>query len=185
MRANNLRRGMIVIHNKAPFKIMDFTHVTPGKGQAVVQTKLRNLMTGTQTELRYGATEDVEIADVYTTKATYMYQDADGFHFMDTQSYEQLGLGLDIVDDSRFYLQEGMEVTVTRFNDAPIAIELPQTVVLTVTETDPELKGATATNSPKPAICDTGLQISVPPFVKIGDRILINTTEGKYLSRSE
>ena len=185
MRANNLRKGNFIIYNGAPYRIMEFTHVTPGKGQAVVQTKLRSLLTGTQTENRFGATEDVELADVFTSKATFLYKDGDQFHFMDSSTYEQCALGLDLIDEAQYYLQDNMEVNITRFNDQPIGIELPQTVVLTVVETEPELRGATATNSPKPATTDTGLTLNVPPFVKIGDRIVVNTEEGKYLSRSD
>src|SRR5688572_18080875 len=122
MRANNLRKGNIIIFRSEPHKIIEFTHVTPGKGQAVVQTKLRNLKTGTQTENRFGATEDVEFADVFTSKASFLYKDGAEYHFMDSTSYEQFVLTEDFVDDARYYLQDNMEVDVTRFNDDPISI---------------------------------------------------------------
>lgn len=185
MRANNLRKGNVVMHNGSPCKIMSFTHVTPGKGQAIVQTKLRNLLTGTQTETRFGATEDVEMADIFHSKATYLYSDSDGFHFMDTSSYEQFMLDKELLDDAVYFLHDNMEVGVTAFNDDPIGIELPASVVLTVAETEPELRGATASNSPKPAITDTGLSLTVPPFIKIGEKILVNTEEAKYISRAD
>ena len=127
----------------------------------------------------------MEFADVFTSKASFLYKDGNSYHFMDSNTYEQFVLNDELLDDAKFYLQDNMEVDVTRFNEEPISVELPQTVVLTVVETEPELKGATASNSPKPATTDTGLQLSVPPFVKEGDRIVVNTQEGKYLSRSD
>lgn len=185
MRANNIRKGTVVLYNNAPCKVMDFTHVTPGKGQAVVQVKLRNLLTGSQTETRYGATEDVKIADVYTSSATFLYKSADSYAFMDSKTYEQFELGKDILGDDIYYMQEQLEVTITRYNEEPIGVELPPTVVLEIVETEPELKGATASNSPKPATTETGLQLSVPPFIKEGERISVNTQTGEYLSRAE
>jgi elongation factor P len=185
MRANNLRKGNVVLYRNEPYRIMDFHHVTPGKGNAVVQTKMRNLLTGNQTEARFMSTEDVDIADVYTSKATYLYQDADNFCFMDTSSYEQFSLSKDFLGDDVYYIQENMEVGVTIYNESPIGIELPTTVTLTIVETEPELRGATASNSPKPAKTDTGLQLSIPPFVKEGERIIVNTADGTYMSRAD
>lgn len=185
MRANNLRKGNVIIFKGDPCKIIDFTHVTPGKGQAVVQTKLRNLISGNQTENRFGATENVEIADVFNFKATYLYSDGDSYHFMNSDTYEQFVLMPDLIDDAAYFLQDNMEVGITSFNDSPIGIELPQTVVLTIAETEPEVKGATATNSPKPAVTDTGLKLSIPPFVNEGDRIVVHTQECRYISRAE
>lgn len=185
MRANNLRKGNVVLYRKEPYKIMDFHHVTPGKGQAVVQTKLRNLLTGNQTEVRFSSTEDVEMADVFSSKANYLYKDGSDYNFMDSNSYEQFSLSEEFLGDDKFYIQENMEVGITVFNDSPIGIELPTTVTLTVTETEPELKGATASNSPKPATTDTGLQLSIPPFIKEGERIIVNTTDGSYVSRAD
>ncbi len=185
MRANNLRKGNVVLYRNEPYRIMDFHHVTPGKGNAVVQTKMRNLLTGNQTEARFMSTEDVEIADVYTSKATYLYQDTDNYCFMDTSSYEQFSLSKTFLGDDIYYIQENMEVGVTIYNESPIGIELPTTVTLTVIETEPELRGATASNSPKPAKTDTGLQLTIPPFVKEGEKIIVNTADGTYMSRAD
>lgn len=184
MRANNIRKGNVVLYRKEPYRVMDFHHVTPGKGQAVVQTKLRNLLTGNQTEARFSSTEDVEMADIFTSKATYLYKDGEDYHFMDTSSYEQFSLSKESLGDDTYYIQEEMEVGVTFFNSNPIGIELPATVILTVVETEPELRGATAANSPKPAITDSGLSLSVPPFLKEGEKILVNTADGSYMSRA-
>lgn len=185
MRANSLRRGNVILYNGAPHKVIEFSHVTPGKGNAVMKTKLRNLVTGVQTENRFNATESVEMADVFTGKATYLYRDGDGYVFMNADNYEQFSMKKEILGDAVLYLQDEMEVTVTIFEEAAIGIELPQTVILTVVETAPELKGATASNSPKPATMDTGLTTSVPPFVKQGEKIIVNTTDGTYVSRAE
>lgn len=185
MKANSIRKGTVILYNSQPHKVMEFFHNTPGKGKAVVQAKLRNLITGNQTETRFNSTEDVEEADVHTSKATFLYSDGDGHNFMMSESYEQVSLTEDVLGDTVYFLQEQMEVDITTFEEVPIGISVPPTVVLTVVETEPELKGATATNSPKPAITDTGLQVSVPPFIKEGERIVVSTTESKYLSREK
>ena len=185
MKANDIRKGTVLLHNNAPHKVMEFTHVTPGKGQAVVQTKLRNLISGSQTEVRYGSTEGVTLADVYSFKATYLYSDGDGYIFMNSQNYEQLTLSTELLGTDVHFLQEQMEVDITTFEENPIGIKLPQTVVLTITETEPELKGATASNSPKPATTDTGHTLSVPAFVKQGEKVVVSTDTGEYVSRSD
>jgi len=184
MKASALRRGSVVVYNKTPYRVIDFNHSTPGNLRARVQTKLRNLLNGTQTEVRFGATEDVEEADIYYFKATYLYSDSEGFHFMNSENYEQMALSTEILADSIYYLQENMEVQITTYEGQAIGIELPSTVILTVVDTEPELKGSTASNSPKPAKLDTGLTISVPAFVKIGEKIVVNTGEGTYVSRA-
>ena len=185
MKANDVRKGTVLLHNGAPHRVMEFTHVTPGKGQAVVQTKLRNLMTGSQTEVRFSSTESVDEADVYSFKATYLYSDSDGYYFMNQQDYEQLTLSAELLGDDVPFLQEQMEVDVTTFESNPIGVKLPQTVVLTITETEPEMKGATASNSPKPATTDTGHTLSVPPFIKQGEKVIVSTDTGEYVSRAD
>lgn len=186
MKANDIRRGIILMYNKSPHKVMDFHHHTPGNLRAMVQTKLRNLLSGNQTEVRFSSTEEIEIADVFSFDATYLYSDTDGSaNFMNGQTYEEVKLGEKLLGDAKYYLQEQMQVMITSYNGAPIGIELPESVVLTIAETAPELRGATASNSPKPATTDTGLQLTVPPFVKQGERILVNTRDGTYISRSE
>ena len=185
MKANDIRRGRVIIYNKAPYRVMDFHHHTPGNLRAMVQTKLRNLLSGSQTEVRFSATEEIEEADVVTFPATYIYNDNEGFHFMNTETFEQFALSKELLGDTAFYLQDEMKVDIMTYNGEPISVTPPQTVVLTVEETEPEIKGATATNSPKPAKTNTGLTLTVPQFVKIGDKIVVNTEEGKYLSRAE
>jgi len=185
MKGIEIRKGVVILHNGAPHKVMEFHHHTPPKTKAMVQTKLRNLLTGTQTEVRFSSTEDVTEADVFTVGATYLYSDTSGFHFMNGDTYEQVTFDEETLGDARYYLQDGMAVQITLYEEQPIGIQLPTTVILTVVETEPAIKGATATNSPKPAKTDTGLTVSVPPFVTEGEKIVINTSEGMYVSRAD
>jgi len=185
MKANDIRKGVVVLHNNQPHRVIDFRHHTPGNLRAMVQTKLRNLLSGNQTEVRYSSTEDIPEADVHTFEASYLYSDLDGFNFMNAQNYEQVTLTHELVGDAKNYIQEQMQVTITTWNNEPVGVELPEKVTLTVVETAPELKGATATNVSKPAITDTGLQVMVPPFIKQGERIIVNTSDGKYFGRAD
>ncbi len=183
MKASDIRRGVVLMYNKVPHRVMDFNHHTPGNLRAMVQTKLRNLLSGNQTEVRFSSTEDLEEADVHTGAATYLYADGNGFHFMNAETYEEITLNTELLGESRFYLQEQMSVEITSFEGNPIGISLPTSVVLEIEDTSPELRGATASNSPKPAKTTTGLQLNVPPFVKIGDKITVNTADGSYVGR--
>jgi elongation factor P len=185
MKANALRRGNVMMFNNAPHRVIDFHHHTPGNLRAMVQLKLRNLLTGLQTETKVASTEDIQEADVSSYKAQYLYRDGEGFHFMTTDSYEQYALSEDTLGDAIYYLQEQMAVDITFYNGNPIGVALPSTVILTVVDTEPEMKGATASNSPKPAKTETGLSLTVPAFVKIGDKIVVGTEEGNYMKRSE
>jgi len=185
MKAKDIRKGSVIVFNGSPYKVMEFHHSTPGNLRGRVQVKLRNLLNGSQTETRFSTTEEIEEADVFSSKATFLYKDHSGTHFMNSDTFEQFAIDAETLGDSAYYLQEGMEVEVSTYNDAPIGLSLPQTVVLSVVETEPELKGATASGSPKPAVTDTGLTVAVPPFVKIGDKIVVNTDSGTYQSRAE
>ncbi len=185
MKANEIRRGVVIMYNKVPHRVMEFRHHTPGNLRAMVQTKLRNLLSGNQTEVRFSSTEELEEANVNTASATYLYADTDGHHFMFKENFEEVTLSEELLGDGKFYLQDQMEVEITSFDGNPIGVNLPQTVVLTIAETEPEMRGSTASNSPKPAKTDTGLTLNVPTFIKVGEKIIVNTEEGKYLSRAE
>lgn len=185
MKASDIRKGIVVMHNGQPHRVMEFNHHTPGNLRAMVQTKLRNLLSGNQTEVRYSSTETIEEADVHTFQATYLYADGNGYNFMNSESYEEITLNKEALGDAVYYLQEQMKVDITTYDGDPIGVNLPTQVTLTIVDTEPELRGSTASNSPKPAKTDTGLALTVPPFVKIGDKIIVNTAEGKYLSRAE
>ena len=185
MRAKDVRKGNVVMYNNIPHRVMDFQHRTPGNLRAFVQMKLRNLLNGAQTETRFASDDDLEFADLFTFKASFLYSDDSGFHFMNSENYEQIALSPELIADGKYYLSESLEVEISTLDERPIGVELPKTVTLVVVETVPEIKGATATNVGKPATLNTGLLVNVPPFIKQGERIIIDTTDGSYLSRAD
>jgi elongation factor P len=185
IQASHIRRGMTIIHNGSPHKVLEFHHHTPGNLRAMVQTKLRNLKTGSSTEHRFRSTESVERAILEEHEMTYLYNDGSTYHFMNTESYEQIGLDGEYLGDSVGYLLPETLIHVEFFDGAPIGVELPSVVELKVVETEPELKGATVSNVNKPATLETGITIQVPPFVKQGDRIRVNTEDGSYIERAK
>jgi len=185
MKAKEIRKGKVIDYKGAPHAVMDFQHRTPGNLRAFVQVRLRNIITGNQCEERFSSTEEIPEADVFSFNATYLYGDSEGYHFMNSETYDQLTLSEDLIGTAAGYLQEEMVVQISTYNDLPTGIQIPKTVILTIAETQPELKGATASNSPKSATTDTGITINVPAFVKVGDRVLIDTEAGTYLSRAE
>ena len=185
MKSSDIRKGIVIMHNNAPHRVIEFNHLTPGNLKAYYAVKLRNLLTGNQSEQRYSSGSSVEEANVYYSKATYLYSDNTNFNFMRAENFEEFSMTAEQLGDAVYYLQEQMQVDVTDWNDSPIAVVIPQTVVLTIVETEPELKGSTASNSPKPAKTDTGLTLSVPAFIKEGEKIIVNTQEGTYVKRAE
>lgn len=184
MKAKDVRRGTVILFKNTLYSVMDFHHHTPGNLRAMVHMKLRNLNNGTQTEHRFSSTEDIDTADVFNQAATFLYSDSEGFHFMNSETYEQVAVSNELVGDNKYYIQEGMQVQLSMYEENPIGIQLPQTVILAIKDTEPGLKGATQSNSPKPAKTETGLQLAVPQFVNIGDRVVINTETGEYQSRA-
>ncbi len=185
MQANDIRRGMIIMYNNVPHRVMDFQHRTPGNLRAFVQAKLRNIKTGSSTEVRFSSTENIERAMLEEHEMEYMYSDGDMHHFMNTETYDQIALDNETLGDAMDYLVAGARIKIEFFENAPMGVELPPAVELTVVETAPELKGATASNSPKPAKLETGVTIQVPPFIKEGDRIRVDPTKGVYLERAK
>ncbi len=185
MQANDIRRGMIIIYNEAPHRVLDFQHRTPGNLRAFVQAKLRNLKSGSSTEVRFSSTENIERAMLEEHEMEYLYTDGDLYHFMNTETFEQTALDTESLGDSTSYIVAGTKIKVEFFEGAPIGVELPPSVELTVVETTPELKGATASNSPKPATLETGVTVQVPPFIKEGDRIRVDPSKGTYLERAK
>lgn len=182
--ATQIRKGMILEVDGGLFQVHSFTHVTPGKGQAVMQTRLRNLHTGSLAEKRFRSSESVEVARRDSRTMQYLYKDGDLYSFMDMETYEQIGLTAEKLGDGLPYLMENMEVTVVYINDQALSVELPGVVELEVTETEPAVKGATAAAQTKPATLETGLVIQVPPFVGTGDRVRVDTATGLYLTRA-
>jgi elongation factor P len=183
MRANLIRRGMIILYNGAPHRVMDARHHTPGNLRAMMQTKLRNVITGVSLETRFSATEDVERATLEQHMFKYLYSDGSSHCFMNEETYEQIELDDEALGDGVYYLIPDLAIQIEFYDGKPIGIELPSSVELKVVETEPELKGATISNSNKPAKLETGLVVQVPPFVKEGDLVRVDTTENKYMER--
>ena len=183
LQATELRPGMVVLLDGEPYRVLKFTHRTPGKGNAVVQAKLRNVHTGIQTEKRFMSTENIERISVTSRAMEYLYKDGDGYVFMDLENYEQITLQADAIEDAVPWLEENMKVGIQYVGDDPSGLELPKLVEVTVVETDPPLKGATASASPKPARLANGVMLKVPQFVESGELIRVDPVEGRYVER--
>jgi len=176
---------MIIIHNGVPHRVMDFQHRTPGNLRAFVQAKLRNLRNGASSEVRFSSTENIERASLEEHEMEFLYSDPDMHHFMNTETYDQISLDSEALGEAINYLVAGTKIQVEFFEGQPMGVELPPAVELTVVETQPEMKGATASNSPKPAKLETGVTVQVPPFIKQGDRIRVDPAKGVYLERAK
>ena len=167
------------------YYVVDYHLNTPGNWRAILQLKLKNLKTGSITMNRVRPEDKVEQAYLEKREMQYIYQDGDGYVFMDTASYDQTTLAKEWVGDLMLYMKEGYNAQVTFHEGKPLSIDLPATVDLHVTETEPALKGATAAAQFKPATLETGLKLAVPPFINIGEIIAVDTRTGEYLSRSK
>jgi elongation factor P len=165
-------------------RVIDCQHFTPGNLRGFVQAKLRNVRSGRQTDHRFRSEDFVERATLDEREMQYLYAESGLYHFMDTETYEQLHLSADVLGESVNYLLPDATIRVEFFDGDPVGIELPQTVDLTVKETAPTIKGATANAQLKPARLETGLVVQVPPFINTGDKIRVNTETGEYQSRA-
>lgn len=163
--------------------MVEFLHVKPGKGSAFVRTKLKNVQSGSVVERTFRAGETVPQANLEKSTMQHTYKEGDQFVFMDMESYEEATLRPEQIGDRVKYLKEGMEVNVVRWGETVLEVELPNSVVLEVTQTDPGVKGDTATGGSKPAIVETGAQVMVPLFISIGERIKVDTRTDTYLGR--
>ena len=182
--ATQLRPGMIIKHNNDLHSVFSVEHRTPGNLRAFIQAKLRNLRTGAMFEHRFRSPDTIERINVDEVEMQYLYNDGDSYYFMDTQNYEQTHLTKEILGDAVDYLIANLLIKVEFFDGKAVGIELPQTVELTVIETEPGLKSATASSVTKPAKTETGLVVYVPPFINEGEKIRVDTAEGAYLSRA-
>ena len=183
---SQVRRGMVIVGDDGQLNYVVETHLnTPGNWRAILQLKLKNLMTGSITQNRVRPEDKVEQAYLDRREMEYIYQDGDGYVFMDTETSDQITLSADWVGDQMLYLKENTKAHVTFYDGKPLFLDLPATVELKVTETEPALKGATAAAQYKPAVLETGLKIDVPPFIQIGELIAVDTRESKYLSRAK
>jgi len=182
--ATQLRKGMIVKVDNKLFRIFDRQHVTPGNLRGFVRIKMRNIQNGSMAEEKFRSEDIVERVSLEQKEMQYLYNDAEGYHFMDTSTYDQVQLQAELLGDMVGFLKPEMSVEVEFYGENPIGIELPQTVDLKVVSTMPAIKGATATNQTKPATLETGVVIQVPPFIGEGDLIRVNTETGEYQTRA-
>ena len=180
---NGLRTGYVIKLKGDLYRIMEAEHRTPGKGRAFMQAKLRNLKDGTQTEIKFRSDESVERAEMEQVDMEYLYEDPSGYCFMNCETYEQVFLDEKIIGDGKKFMLPNTRLIVDFCDDAAVGVTFPEIVELKVTDTEPSLKGATASGSGKPATLETGLILTVPQFIKIGELVRVSTTSGEYLER--
>ena len=180
---NGLRSGYVIKVKGVLYRVMTAEHRTPGKGKAFMQAKLRNLKDGTQTEIKFRADETIERAEMEQVDMEYLYEDPSGYCFMNCETYEQIFLGEKIIGDGKKFMLPNTRLIVEFCDNAAIGVSFPEMVELKVTDTEPGLKGATASGSGKPATLETGLVVTVPQFIKIGESVRVSTTSGEYLER--
>ena len=181
--AGDFRKGVTVEIDGQVWSITDFQHVKPGKGAAFVRTRLKNVMTGAVLERTFNPTDKYEKAHIETKEMQYLYNDGELYYFMDTETFEQLPLNLEKVEDAINFIVENDNVTVRFHKGNPFSVDAPNFVSLTITECEPGVRGDTATGASKPATLETGYKINVPLFVNQGDRVRIDTRSGEYMER--
>ena len=183
--ASSLRKGNIVDLDGKLYVVLNAENFHPGKGTPTTQVDMRRISDGVKTQMRYKTTDQVERAHVEDVEYSYLYQDGDGFHFMNGETYDQVALPADLVGDQAVYLQEGMKVNLAIHEGIPVSIEIPQKVVLEIKETEPAMKGQTASGSFKPAILSNGVRTMVPTHITPGTRVVVMTADGAYVERAK
>jgi elongation factor P len=183
--ATQIRRGMVILFEGKPCKVMEFRHHTPGNLRAMIQTKLRDIRTGSSFEHRFRSVDTIERASLEQHEMEYLYSDGSHHHFMNTETYDQTALTADELGDAAQWLSPGLKIQAEFYEGAPIGIDLPPSLELAVTQTEPSMKGATISNVNKPATLENGVTIQVPPFVNEGDRIRVDPIEGRYIERAK
>ncbi|AEV95334.1 elongation factor P [Pediococcus claussenii] len=181
---SDFKNGLTIEFDDNIWRIVEFQHVKPGKGSAFVRTKLKNLRNGAVQEKTFRAGEKMEQANIETRKMQYLYNDGSSYIFMDNNTYEQVEIPSERLEVEKNYLIENMEVSISFYGSESLGVELPNTIDLKVTETEPTIKGNTASGGSKPATLETGLVVQVPFFVNEGDVLTINTSDGSYISRA-
>jgi elongation factor P len=183
--ASSLRKGNIVDLDGKLYVVLTSENFHPGKGTPTTQVDMRRISDGVKTQMRYKTTDQVERAHVEDHEYSFLYKDGDGFHFMNQENYEQVQVPDDVVGDYEKYLQEGMIVNLALHEGNPVSIEIPQKVTLEITDTEPVVKGQTASGSFKPAMLSNGVRTMVPTHITVGTRVVINTTDGSYVERAK
>lgn len=185
MTATDIKNGMTIQYNNGLFQVLWFQHHKPGKGQAMVNAKLKNLRTGAITDFRFNPDEKIEKAQIEKINAIYSYEDGSYLVFLDSETYEQHQISRDFLEYEQKYLYEGLEIQIIKYNSEILGIILPEKITLEVTETEPGVKGDTKTTASKDAIVQTGLLVKVPLFINVGDRIVVSSSDGSYVSREK
>jgi elongation factor P len=180
---SDFRNGLKIELDGEPFVMTYFQHVKPGKGGAFVRTKLKNLRTGRVLDKTFNSGKKVEEADIDERRMQYLYQDSTGLVFMDSQSYDQMSISIEQIGDAKLFLQENTEIEVILYKGEPINIELPAFIEVAIAQTDPGVKGDTASGATKPATIETGAVIQVPLFIKEGERVRVDTRSAEYVER--
>lgn len=183
MKAGDLRPGNALRMDGKVYVLHSIEHRTPGNLRAFVQIKIKDIIAGNLIERRMNPADDIEAVDLDRRTMEYLYSDSDGATFMDTEDFDQVILPTGVLGDALLYLAPNAQTTVLMLEGNPVLVELPASVEVTITDTPPGIKGATATNQLKEATCDTGLKTRVPPFIEIGERIKVATADGSYISR--
>ncbi|MFC0280452.1 elongation factor P [Falsigemmobacter intermedius] len=183
--ASSIRKGNVIDMDGKLYVVLTAQNIHPGKGTPVTQVDMRRISDGIKVSERWRTTEQVEKATVEEREFDYLYEDGEGWHFMEPTTYEQVVVAEDVMGDTKVYLQEGMRVWLKTFEGNPISIEVPQKITVEITETEPVVKGQTASSSYKPAMTDSGLRVMVPPHIGVGTRIVINTDDNTYVERSK
>ena len=183
--ASSLRKGNIVDLDGKLYVVLNAENFHPGKGTPTTQVDMRRISDGVKTQMRYKTTDQVERAHVEDMAFSYLYKDADGYHFMNDETYDQVTLQEDIIGDQGVYLQEGMKVSLAIHEGNAVSIEMPQKVTLEITDTEPAMKGQTASGSFKPAMLSNGVRTMVPTHVTAGTRVVVMTADGAYVERAK
>lgn len=183
--ANTIRPGNLIEHNGKQWAVLKSQIITPGKGGAFVQVEMRDIKTGTKSNDRFRTADTVEKLSVDERACTFLFADEDNITLMDAETFEQIAVSRELAGDPARFLQDGMEVTVDLVEGKPVSVELPDSAVFVVKETDAVVKGQTAASSYKPAILDNGVRTMVPPHIKEGERIVVSTADGSYLERAK
>lgn len=182
---NEIKKGVVLLHNNDPWVVAEFQHINPGKGSAFVRTRIKNIRDGRTLEQTYKVSESITIVEVEHKTMQYLYADESGFHFMDPDTYEQHSMSAADVGDTGKYLQDGMNVILSFYEGKAIAIQVPKKMTFTITETMPAVKGDTASgNVTKEATVDAGFIVKVPIFLEQGEKIVVNTETGEYVERA-
>jgi elongation factor P len=183
IQATQLKRGMVIKHDDDLYRVVETQHKTPGNLRGMVQARIRHLKSGSIMEHRFRSVDMVERAIMDETEMEYLYSEGDMHHFMNNESYEQIGLSAEVLGDAVEYLIPNLKLKIEMYEDRPVGIELPLTVEMKVLETEPAIKGASVSNVGKPAKMESGLIVNVPPFINEGDFIRIDTSTGSYVER--